>query len=146
MNVNEHLSGIEIEDWEICWNSALFKLPILMSLLCSFKRTWMFRNVSPIYFNLQFLLRIQYTLVPENMVLRARVYNSQIVLEGKDIVLILSIFVVYYAVRGRIVWQNYESMGGTSFIRLWVGISSRLIFIVDFEGFTFSKLYKRFGV
>ena len=25
-------------NWEMCWNSALFKLPILMSLLWSFKR------------------------------------------------------------------------------------------------------------
>ena len=36
--------------------------------------------------------------------------------------------------------------GGTSFIRYWVGISLRLILIVDFEGFRFSKVYKGFGV
>ena len=49
-----------------------------------------------------------------------------------------------YVVR-RIVWQSYESMEGTDFIRLWVGFSLRLILIVDFEGFRFSKVYKRFG-
>ena len=32
--------------------------------------------------------------------------------------------------------------GGISFIRLWVGISSTLILIVDFGGFRFSKVYK----
>ena len=36
--------------------------------------------------------------------------------------------------------------GGTSFIRLLVGISSKLILIVDFEGFIFTKVYKGFGV
>ena len=34
----------------------------------------------------------------------------------------------------------------TSFIGGWVGISLRLILIVDFKGFRFSKVYKRFGV
>ena len=36
-------------DWEMCRNNALFVLPILMSHLCSFKRTWRFRDVSPMY-------------------------------------------------------------------------------------------------
>ena len=46
----------------------------------------------------------------------------------------------------RIVRQIYVSMGGTSIIRYWVGISLRWILVVDFEGFRFLKMYKRFGV
>ena len=38
------------------------------------------------------------------------------------------------------------NLEGGSYIRLLVGNSSRLILIVDFESFRFSKVYKRFGV
>ena len=65
--------------------------------------------------------------------------NSRVVFEGKEVVLILSLFILFV-----MLWEEelfgkvYVFMGGTSFIRYWVGISLRVILIVDFEGFRFS--------
>ena len=80
-------------DWEMCRNNALFELPILMSLLCSFKWTWRFWDVSPMYLSLQSLQGIQQTPATKNMLRWGlECTNSQIVLEGKEVVLILSLF------------------------------------------------------
>ena len=83
-------------DWEMCRNNALFKLPILMSLLCSFKR-----DVSPMHLSLQFLQGIQLTSASVNMLhWGLECTNSRIVLECKELVLILSLFKLFVMLWG----------------------------------------------
>ena len=73
--------------------------------------------------------------------------NSRIILEGKEVVLILSLFKLFVMLWEEVLFGKLMYLGGgLSFIRYWVGISLRLILIVDFEGFRFSKVHKGFGV
>ena len=72
--------------------------------------------------------------------------NSRIFLEGRKVVLILSLFKLFVMLWEELFGKVVYLWGGTSFIRYWVDISLRLILVVDFEGFRFSIMYKGFGV
>ena len=74
--------------------------------------------------------------------------KSQIVLEGKEAVLIFSLFKLFIMMLVEELFGKVMNVcvGGTSFIRGWIGISLRVVLIVDFKGFRFSKAYKRFGI
>ena len=138
-------------DWEIWWRIALFGLSILMSLLCSFKRTRRFLDVSPIHFNLQFIQGIQLISASETMLpWGLDCTKSRIVLEGKEAVLKTSLFKMFIMILVEKFLDKAMNVcvcwGGTSFVRESVGISLRLILIIDFEDFKFCKVHKRSGV
>ena len=67
-----------------------------MSLLCSFKQAWRFLDISLLYFNLQFLQGIQQTPASETMLRWGlQCTKSQIVLEGKEAILISSLLKLF---------------------------------------------------
>ena len=73
--------------------------------------------------------------------------NSRIVLEGKEVVLILSLFKLFVMLWeeemfGKVMYPSGELVLSDT---EWALVCD-LILIMDFEGFRFSKIYKRFGV